>query len=47
MELEIRWREHELGSYPTIVLTWEDAMPGAPGECVEHCEEVLTAYENR
>ncbi len=26
MELEVQWQEHELGSYPTIVLLWEDAM---------------------
>jgi hypothetical protein len=30
MELEVQWQEHELGEYPTIVLTWEDAMGGAP-----------------
>src|SRR5690242_8307828 len=24
------WQEHELGSYPTIVLLWEDAMRGTP-----------------
>jgi hypothetical protein len=24
MELEIEWQEHELGSYPTIVLMWDD-----------------------
>lgn len=47
MELEVQWQEHELGSYPTIVLIWEDAMRGAPWEYIERCEEVLTAYENR
>jgi hypothetical protein len=30
MELEVQWQEQELGEYPTIVLTWEDAMRGAP-----------------
>jgi len=30
MELEVQWQEHELGEYATIVLTWEDAMRGAP-----------------
>ena len=34
MELEIQWQEHELGEYPTIVLTWEDAMRGAPSEYI-------------
>ena len=47
MELEIQWQEHDLGSYPTIVLIWEDPMRGAPGQYIERCEEVLTAYENR
>jgi hypothetical protein len=31
---------------PVIVLSWEDAMRGAPGEHIERCEEVLTDYEN-
>jgi hypothetical protein len=47
MELEIQWQEHDLGEYPTIVLTWEDAMRGAPWEYIGRCEEVLTEYENR
>lgn len=29
------------------VLTWEDAMRGAPWEYIEKCEETLTEYENR
>ena len=47
MELEVQWQEHELGEYPTIILTWEDAMRGAPWGYIEKCEEVLTEYENR
>ncbi len=47
MELEVQWQEHDLGEYPMIVLTWEDAMRGAPWEYIERCEEVLTEYENR
>lgn len=47
MELEIQWQEHDLGSYPTIVLAWEDAMRGAPWDYIERCEEALTDYENR
>jgi hypothetical protein len=47
MELEVQWQEHELGEYPMIVRTWEDAMRGAPGEYIEKCEEALTEYENR
>src|SRR6266403_5110737 len=46
MELEIQWQEHELGEYPTIVLSWEDAMRGAPWEYIARCEKALTAYEN-
>jgi hypothetical protein len=29
MELEVHWQEHEVGSYPLTVLTWDDAMRGA------------------
>jgi hypothetical protein len=47
MELEVQWQEHELREYPTIVLTWEDAMRGAPWEYIEECKEALTEYENR
>jgi hypothetical protein len=36
-----------MGEYPMIVLTWEDAMRGAPWEYIEKCEEALTKYENR
>jgi hypothetical protein len=32
MELEIVWQEHELGSYPTIGLVWDDPMRGPPLE---------------
>lgn len=46
MELEIQWQEHDLGEYPTIVLTWEDAMRGTPWEYIARCEKALTAYEN-
>ena len=45
MHLGIQWQEHELGTYPMIVLTWEDAMRGAPSEYIERCERALTAYE--
>ena len=47
MELEVQWQEHELGTYPLIVLTWEDAMRGAPWEYLEKCEAALTEYEHR
>jgi len=46
MELEVQWQEHELGSYPLIVLTWEDAMRGAPGKYLEKCEAALFDFEN-
>src|SRR6266481_6365211 len=43
---EIQWQEHDLGEYPTIVLTWEDGMRGAPWEYIARCEKALTAHEN-
>lgn len=46
MELEIQWQEHELGSYPAIVLTWEDAMRGAPSNYLARGEAALAACEN-
>ena len=46
MELEIQWQEHELGSYPTIVLLWKDGMRGTPWNYLERCQVALTAYEN-
>jgi len=46
MELEVQWQEHELGSYPTIILLWEDAMRGTPWNYLERCRVALTAYEN-
>jgi hypothetical protein len=45
MHLEIQWQEHELGNYPMIVLSWEDAMRGAPSDYIARCESALTAYE--
>lgn len=46
MELEIQWQEHELGNYPVIVLTWEDAMRGAPGKYLGKCQDALFEFEN-
>ncbi len=31
IELEVQWQEHELGEYPTIVLTWEAPCVGHRG----------------
>lgn len=45
MELEVQSQEHELGSYHIIVLTWEDAMRGAPWEYIAKCEDALVTYE--
>jgi hypothetical protein len=47
MEIEIQWQEHDLGEYPTIVLSWEDAMRGTPWEYIEKCSVALAAYEDR
>ena len=46
MELEVQWQEHGLGSYPKIVLLWEDAMRGTTWNYLERCRVALTAYEN-
>jgi len=46
MELEVQWQEHELGSYPTIVLLWEDSMRGTPWNYLERCQVALMAHEN-
>ena len=42
MELEVQWQEHELGSYPTIVLLWEDAMRRTPWNYLERCRVAPT-----
>jgi len=46
MELEVQWQEHELGSYPLIVLMREDAMRGAPGKYLSKCQDALFEFEN-
>jgi hypothetical protein len=46
MELELQWQDHELGAYPVIVLTWEDAMRGTPGKYLSKCEAALFEFEN-
>jgi hypothetical protein len=46
MKLEIVWREHELGNYPTIGLVWDDPMRGTPWNYISRCEAALTAFEN-
>lgn len=47
MELEVQWQEHDLGTYPLIVLAWEDAMRGAPWEYIEKCEAALAECDTR
>jgi hypothetical protein len=46
MELEVQWQEHELGEYPTIVLSWEDAMRGAPSNYIQKCQDVLAVIND-
>jgi len=46
MELEIVWQEHDLGTHPTIGLTWEDGMRGAPWPYISRCQTALAAYED-
>jgi hypothetical protein len=45
MELDVQWPEHELGSYPLIVLLWEDAIRGAPGKYLSKCQDALFEFE--
>jgi hypothetical protein len=46
MELQVVWREHELGQYPVIGLVWEDTLRGVPWNYISRCEAALTAFEN-
>lgn len=49
MELEVQWQEHDSGSYPLIVLLWEDGAygpRGVPEDYVQRCIEALDAYED-
>ena len=41
MELEVQLQEHELGSYPLIVLLWEDGARAAPWDYISECQEAL------
>ena len=45
MKLEVQWQEHELGEYPTIVVSWEDAMRGAPRRYIQKCQDALAAID--
>jgi hypothetical protein len=45
MELQIQWQDYELGSYPLIVLTWEDGMRRAPATYISRCQEALFAFD--
>jgi hypothetical protein len=45
MELEGQWQEHELGSYPVIVLSWEEAMRAAPRKYLSNFQYALFEFE--
>lgn len=45
MGLEVQWQEHELGSYPMIVLLWEDGARAAPWDYVSECQDALDEME--
>lgn len=45
MELEIEWQEHDLGTYPQIVLSWEDGMRGAPSKYIAKCQDALAVLD--
>jgi len=44
-ELELRWQEHELGSYPVVILSWEDGMRGAPAKYLSKSQDALFEFE--
>ena len=44
MELKVQWQEPDLGEYPTIVLTWEDAMRAASWEYMEGANSIAIRY---
>lgn len=47
MELETQWFDCESGSYPLIVLTWEDAMIGTPWEYLDRAQRALANFDER
>ena len=46
MALEVQWQEHELGSYPLIVLVWEGAERGTPWEYLNMCDNALREFHD-
>jgi hypothetical protein len=46
MELEVVWKEHDLGRYPLICLVWEDDMRAAPWKYIARCEAALAAWDD-
>src|ERR1700675_4939895 len=45
MEVESEWQEHDSGTYPLIVLSWEDGMRGAPSEYIDKCQDALAILD--
>jgi len=46
-ELETQWQDHELGSYPLIVLLSEDPMVGTPWEYLDCAQRALADFDER
>ena len=42
--LDILWHDHEIGSYPTIALHWDNPQTDAPWEYISRCETALDAF---
>jgi hypothetical protein len=45
MALQVEWQEHELDSYPLIVLVWENGMRGTPAKYLNECQDALFEFE--
>lgn len=44
--LEIKWNDHELGSYPTIGVTFSSAMDNPPWDYINKAEQLLDRFND-
>ena len=42
--LEVKWNDHDLGTYPTIGLWWEAPADDAPWDYINHAETLLDQF---
>lgn len=45
-ELAIRWNEHEMGSYPTLGVSFTDTMEEPPWDYISKAENLLTVFND-